>query len=112
LKVDFVKVDRAFNPRCVVVVGDSRQSNFEWLRGQSTFQGKLYSVHINPETAKEINSLGVENYTSLADIPESVDLVIVAAPRGAAPGILEDCIRKDVAAAHFFTSGFAETDTE
>jgi len=96
----------------VVVVGDSRQSNFEWLRGQSTFKGKLYSVHVNPETIQEIKALGVESYTRLADIPEPIDLVIVAAPRGAALGILEDCIGKDVAAAHFFTAGFAETDTE
>jgi acyl-CoA synthetase (NDP forming) len=38
--------------------------------------------------------------------------VIVAVPRAVAPRILENCIQKDVGAAHFFTSGFAETDTE
>ena len=112
MKVDFTKLDRAFNPRCVVVVGDSAQSNFEWLRGQSTFKGKLYSVQVNPETIESIEKLGVNNYTSLADIPEPIDLAIVAVPRAVAPRILEDCIVKEVAAAHFFTSGFAETDTE
>ena len=83
-----------------------------WLRGQSTFEGKLYSVQIAPEEIEGIKALGVENYTSLLDIPESVDLVIVAVPRAVAPRVLEDCIGKGVAAAHFFTSGFAETDTE
>jgi acyl-CoA synthetase (NDP forming) len=83
-----------------------------WLRGQSTFEGKLYSVQIAPEEIEGIKALGVENYTSLLDIPDTVDLVIVAVPRAVAPRVLEDCIGKGVAAAHFFTSGFAETDTE
>ena len=112
MKVDFNKLERAFNPRCVVVVGDKRESNYMWLRGQSTFKGKLYSVQIAPEEIEGIKALGVENYTSLMDIPEPVDLAIVAVPRPVAPRILADCIRKEVAAAHFFTSGFAETDTE
>ena len=112
MKVDFTKLDRAFNPRCLVVIGDKRETDFRWLRAQSTFKGKLYSVQIAPEEIEGIKALGVENYTSLSDIPEPVDLAIVAVPRPVAPRILEDCIRKDVAAAHFFTSGFAETDTE
>ena len=112
LKTDFAKLDRAFSPQCVVVVGDSKRNNFQWLRGQSRFKGKLYSVQVNPETIEGIKALGIENYTSIMDVPEPVDLAIVAVPRSAALRILEDCIRKEVAAAHFFTAGFAETDTE
>jgi acyl-CoA synthetase (NDP forming) len=33
-------------------------------------------------------------------------------PRNATPGVLDDCIAKDVAAAHFFSAGFSETNTE
>ena len=110
MKTDFAKLDRAFNPQCVVVVGD--KAPFMWLRGQSSFKGKLYSVQIDPAEIEGIKALGVENYTSLVDIAEPVDLAIVAVPRAVAPRVLEDCIAKDVAAAHFFTSGFAETDTE
>jgi len=96
----------------VAVIGDSRATNFEWLRGQSKFMGKLYSVQVNPETIGYITAMGVPNYTSLLDIPEPVDLAIVAVSRTGALNVLEDCIRKDVAAAHFFTAGFAETQTE
>jgi len=110
LKVDFTKLDRAFNPRCVAVVGD--KDKLIWIRSQLSFRGKLYSVQISPETIKDIEGLGVKNYPSLLDIPDPVDLVIVAVPRVATPRILEDCIRKEVAAAHFYTAGFTETDTE
>ena len=112
LEVDFAKLDRAFNPRCVAVVGDKAERDFAWLRAQSAFTGKLYSVQVSPRSIEGIKALGIENFTSLLDIPEPVDLVIVAVPRAVAPSILEDCIRKEVAAAHFFTSGFNETDTE
>ena len=112
MKVDSSKLDRAFNPRCVAVVGDSKQTDFEWLRGQLEFTGKLYSVQVNPDTIAAIEALGVENYSSLLDIPEPVDLAIVAVSRTIAPRVLEDCIKKDVAAAHFFTAGFSETGTE
>ncbi len=111
MQVDFNKLERAFNPKCLVVVGDKKESNYMWLRSHSNFKGKLYSVQVAPEEIEGIETLGVENYTSLMDIPEPIDLVIVAVPRAVAPRILEDCIRKDAAVAHFFTAGFSETDT-
>ena len=110
LKADLAKLDRMFNPQCVAVVGDT--GSFRWLQGQSTIKGKLYSVQVNPKTIKGIEALGIKNYTSLLDIPEPVDLAIVAVGRAVALRVLEDCIRKEVAGAHFFTAGFAETDTE
>ena len=112
MKLDFDKLDRGFNPKCMVIVGDSKANNFNWNRTQSNFKGKLYSVQINPESIEGIKALGIENYTSLLDIPEPVDLVIIAVPRAAVPRIIEDCIRKDVAVAHVFTAGFTETNSE
>jgi len=110
LRADLEKLDRAFNPRCIAIVGDS--GRFQWLQGHSNFKGKLYSVQVNPRTIETIEKMGVENHTSLMDIPDPVDLAIVAVNRKVALEVLEDCIRKDVAGAYFFTSGFAETYTE
>jgi acyl-CoA synthetase (NDP forming) len=85
---------------------------YQWLRSQNNLQGKLYSVQVNPESIEEIQALGITNYTSILDIPEPVDLAIISVPRAVVPQILEECIRKEVAAAHMFTAGFGETDTE
>jgi acyl-CoA synthetase (NDP forming) len=112
MSVDFARLDRAFNPKVVAVVGDKGVTGNMWLRGQMGFKGKLYSVQVDPSEFEGIKALGVPNYASLMEIPEPVDLVIVAVPRPVAQRILEDCIKKNVAAAHFFTSGFGETDTE
>jgi acyl-CoA synthetase (NDP forming) len=111
MSVDFARMDRAFNPKVVAVIGD-KKPGYMWLNGQIGFKGKLYSVQVDPSEFEGIKALGVQNFMSVMDIPEPVDLAIVAVPRQIAYRILEDCIRKGVAAAHFFTSGFGETDTE
>ncbi|MEE8470001.1 MAG: CoA-binding protein [Dehalococcoidia bacterium] len=105
-------LDRAFNPRSVAVVGDKRALGYMWLRSMSPFKGRVYSVQIDPGELPGIAELGVENYLSLLDIPGPVDYVIAAVPRAVAPGIVEDCIKKEVGGVSFFTSGFAETNTE
>ena len=105
-------LDRVFNPRSVAVVGDKKANDYMWLRSLSTFKGKVYSVQIDPEELLEIERLGIENYSSLLDIPQPVDYVVVAVPRAVAPQIVSDCIKKQVGGATLFTSGFAETNTE
>jgi len=105
-------LDRAFNPRSVAVVGDKLALGYMWLRSLSSFEGKVYSVQIDPNELPGIAELGVDNYRSLLDIPGPVDYVIASVPRAVAPRIVADCIRKEVGGVAFFTSGFAETNTE
>ena len=112
MKVDFDKLNRAFNPKVLVVVGDSKIGNYQWIRGQMGIKGKIYSVHVNPDSRAEIKAMGIPSFPSILDVPEPVDLAIVAVSRNAAPVVLDDLIKKDVAAAHFFSAGFSETATE
>jgi acyl-CoA synthetase (NDP forming) len=83
-----------------------------WLRSMSTFQGKVYSVQIDPNEIPGIEALGVPNYPSLLDIPDEVDYVVCAVPRQVSARVVADCIEKGVGAVTLFTSGFAETETE
>lgn len=106
------KLDRAFNPRSVAVVGDKMELGYMWLRSLAHFQGRVYSVQIDEKELPGIEALGVKNYLSLLDIPDEVDYVIVAVPRAVAPKIIKDCIEKRVGGVMLFTSGFAETNTE
>ena len=106
------ELDRVFNPRTVAVVGDKREMGYMWLKSLSTFQGKVYSVQIDPNELAGIEALGVENHSSLLDIPEPVDYVVIAVPRAVTPRIVADCVEKGVGGVTLFTSGFAETNTE
>ena len=103
---------RAFNPRAVAVVGDKRAMNYMWLRSQSTFQGKVYSVQTDERELPGIAALGVPNYPSLAEIPGEIDYVMTAVPRQVAPRIIADCAAKKVSGVMLFTSGFSEVGDE
>ena len=113
MAIDHERLDRVINPKSVAVVGDSQKNDFRWLNHMKTFKGKVYSVHINPETAKRIEEeLKVPNFKSLKDIPDDIDYVIFNVPRKVAPSVLQDAAEKEVGGVAMFTSGFAETDTE
>jgi len=106
------KLDRAFNPRAVAVVGDKRALGYMWLNAMRTFQGPVYSVQIDPAEIEGITALGFPNYQRLQDIEGPVDYVVCAVPRQVSPRIVADCAEKGVVAVALFTSGFAETGEE
>lgn len=111
-KEKLAKLDRAFNPKVAVVVGAKKENNYSFLRAVSTLKGSHYSVQIDPNEIPGIEAMGIKNFSSLLDIPEPIDYVIVAVPRGVTPRVVADCIKKDVAGVTLFTSGYAETKTE
>lgn len=75
------RLDRLFNPRTVVVVGDKKASNYSWLRNMQTVQGKLYSVQIDEGEIPSIQELGIANYKTLLEVPGPIDYALVAALR-------------------------------
>ncbi len=103
-------LQRALNPKSVVVIGSKKADGYMWLRNYKTFTaGPLYSVQIDPNEIPGIEAMGVQNFTSLMDVPGEVDYVMVAVPRPVAPRVLADCAKKGVGGVALFTSGFAET---
>jgi len=106
------RLDRAFNPRTVAVVGDKRAMGYLWLNCMKTFDGKIYSVQVDPNEIPGIEAMGVPNYKTLLDVPDEIDYVVCAVPRPVAARIIADCIEKNAGAVMLFTSGFAETETE
>jgi acyl-CoA synthetase (NDP forming) len=106
------RLERALNPRTVAVVGDKRAMGYMWLHCMKTFEGKLYSVQVDPNEIEGIEAMGVANYKSLLEVPDDIDYVVCAVPRPVAARIIADCIAKKVGGVALFTSGFAETETE
>ncbi|MPZ99993.1 MAG: hypothetical protein GEU80_11810 [Dehalococcoidia bacterium] len=108
MRVDRARLDRALNPRTVVVVGDKAPS-YQWLTNLKEFTGQVYSVQLDEKEIAGIEERGYQNFTSLLDVPGEVDLVICAVPRQVTPFVVGDAIKKGVGGISMFTSGFAET---
>jgi acetyl coenzyme A synthetase (ADP forming)-like protein len=99
-----------FKPASVAVVGASREPSsigYRILQAlvMNRFQGPVYPI--NPKAAV-VGSMRA--YSSLADLPEPVDLAIVSVPREAVLGVVDDCAKTGVKALVLITAGFAEAD--
>ncbi len=108
------RLDRMFNPEVVAVVGD-KGPNYMWLQNNMPFKekgGRLYSVQLDEKEIPGIEALGIQNFRSMADVPEPIDYAVVAVPRQVSPYVLKDLIANGANGAGFFTSGFAETGEE
>jgi acetyl coenzyme A synthetase (ADP forming)-like protein len=101
-----------FHPRAIAVVGASRDRSsigrriFDNLVRQG-FEGPVYPV--NPHAAI---IPPVAAYRSAAELPDDVDLAVVAVPSQSVPEVVEDLGRRGIKSAVVITAGFAETGEE
>jgi acetyl coenzyme A synthetase (ADP forming)-like protein len=101
-----------FNAQTIAVIGASRErgkignvvfTNF--LR--PGFSGKVYPVNPN---ADEI--LGRKCYAAVKDIPDAVELAVIAVPAPFVPKVLDDCGKNGIRHAVIITSGFRESGNQ
>ena len=97
-------------PRSIAVLGASADATriggrpIAYMRAQG-FKGALYPVNPN---RSEIQ--GLKAYASVADLPETPDVAIVAVPADLAAPAIEDLAKRGVKGVVMFTAGFAEMD--
>lgn len=101
-----------FRPTSVAVIGASRAPasiGYRILEAlvMNRFQGPVYPV--NPKAAV-VGS--IRAYPSVRDLPEAVDLAVIAVPREAVLGVVDECAEKGVGALVVITAGFAEVGAE
>lgn len=105
-------IEKLLWPKSVAVVGAS--SDTHGLRGRilevmrsHSFAGPIYPVS---RSATEVQ--GLKAYSSVAELPEAVDLAILIIPASYVPEELERCGRAGIKAAVILSSGFAEASGE
>ncbi len=101
-----------FEPKSVAVIGASSTigkignvifQNF--VMGH--FKGKVYPI--NPRLDEII---GIKCYASVKDIPEEIDLAIIAIPAKFVPQVMQECGEKGVKCVIVVSAGFAEIGGE
>lgn len=107
-----VGLDAAFAPRSVAVIGASPKPDNVGHRVLRSIQvngyrGQLYPIH---PTADSV--LGLSTRARIADVPDPVDLAIVAVPAPAVLDIAKQCAASGVRALLVLTAGFREAGPE
>lgn len=108
-KAAAASVQRLLHPNSVAVVGAGRSPGgvgHEIFTNilRSGFTGVAYPVNT---AARSVG--GVRAYPSVSDIPDSVDLAVIAVPAEDVNAVLEDCGAKGVASVVVVSAGFAES---
>jgi acetyltransferase len=101
-------LDALFSPRCVAVIGASERPGsvgrtLLWNLLRSPFGGTVYPV--NP---RRHSVLGVHCFASVAEVPEPVDLAVIATPAPGVPEVVAACVAAGVRAAIVISAGFRE----
>lgn len=101
-----------FQPNSVAIIGASRNPTklgYGVARNmiRSGFRGKIYLV--NPKGGE---IFGRKVFTSIADVPEKVDLGLVVVPAGYVPETLIACSHKGIKHFIILTGGFSEIGSE
>ena len=92
--------------RSIAVVGASQDPNkvgYAICRNLLSFPGKLYPV--NPKSAE---ILGRQAFPSLASIPDTVDVAVVAIPAKGVPQVVQEAGGKKIPLVIVISSGFRE----
>ncbi len=111
-RAEAASIQRFFDARSVAVIGASRRQD---TIGQTLvrnlvlgdYQGRVYVV--NPAAT---SVAGLPSYPTVGDIPDTVDVAIVAVPAEAVQDVVLDCAAKGVHGLVVISSGFAETGEE
>ncbi|HKQ43462.1 MAG TPA: GNAT family N-acetyltransferase, partial [Pseudonocardia sp.] len=105
-------VHNALHPSSVAVIGASTDPSkighailANLLRGN--FTGPVYPVHAEARSVR-----GVRAYASVTDIPDEVDLAVVAVPASGIDDVLGSCFAKGVTTLVIVSAGFAEKGPE
>jgi acyl-CoA synthetase (NDP forming)/GNAT superfamily N-acetyltransferase len=107
-QADVASLRHLLRPASVAVVGASRKPGnvgHAILRNIMScgFRGSVYAV--NPRATQTRTLEGARCVTSIADLPEPVDLAVIAVPPAAVPRVAAQCGRRGVGALTVITSG-------
>jgi acetyl-CoA synthetase (ADP-forming) len=103
-------LDAIFNPKSVAVIGASdnpAKLGSHVMRSliEGKYPGKIYPINPGKD---EI--LGIKTYPSLSQVPDTVNLSIIALPAEQVPMMIKECHEKGVRGVVLITAGFKEIE--
>jgi acetyltransferase len=112
LRMVTVNLERIFNPESVVVVGANDEEGsvgYSLMKNltEGEYEGKVYPVNAN-----KTEILGLKAYKSVSQLPETVDLAVIAAPVKSVPALVEECGKTGILGIIIVSSSFKEIGAE
>ncbi|MEO2151133.1 MAG: CoA-binding protein [Thermococcus sp.] len=104
-------LDFLFYPKSVAVIGAShvpgKVGNAIMRSITLRFEGKVYAVNVKGGEI-EVNGKKFKVYRSIKEIPDEVDVAVIAVPAKFVPDVIDECGEKGVKGAIVISAGFKE----
>jgi 4-hydroxybutyrate---CoA ligase (ADP-forming) len=97
-----------FSPKSIAIIGASEKPGVGktiFYNIAKHFKGKIYPISPSNPTVG-----GLTAYKNVLDIPDSIDLAVVAAPSKFTPSVMEEVGKKGIKGAIIVSAGFKEVD--
>jgi acetyltransferase len=96
-----------FAPKTVALIGASEKPGSvgrALLENLESFHGHVFPINPSHSTL-----LGQKTFSTIRDVPENVDLAVIATPAATVPGIVAECAAVGVKGAVIISAGFKES---
>ena len=106
-----MNLDFLFYPRSVAVIGASnvpgKVGNAIMRSITLKYRGKVYAVNVKGGEI-EVNGKKFKVYRSILEVPDDVDVAVIAVPAKFVPDVVDECGQKGVKGAIVISAGFKE----
>ena len=107
-----LNLDKIFNPKSIALIGASDEENsvgYTLMKNLTElgYKGRVFPVNIHKEEV-----LGLKAYQTVDQLPETVDLAIIAVPARFVPETVEQCGKARIIGIIIISAGFKEIGQE
>jgi len=106
------KLTKLFNPKVIAIIGATPKKDSVGRSLMKNIIGSGYDGIVYPINPNRNNVLGVKAYPNIEEVPDKVDLAVIATPAKTVPSIVENCGKAGVAGILLISAGFTEIGEE
>lgn len=106
------QLDKIFSPKTVAVIGASNNPSTVGYALMKNLIASGYTGIIYPVNLKQKSVLGVRCYPEIGQIPDEIDLAVIATPAHTVPGLVHACGEAGVGGLLILSAGFKEVGEE
>ncbi|WP_300462064.1 GNAT family N-acetyltransferase [Desulfobacula sp.] len=100
-----LNLNRVMTPQSIAVVGASPRKGSVGAVIMENLMAGGFAGEIFPVNPKHAGVQGIQTWADVADLPQAVDLAVIATPIASVPDILEACSRKRMGGAVIISAG-------
>jgi acyl-CoA synthetase (NDP forming) len=100
---------RLFDPRSIAIIGASASPTKRGFQAIRALQESGYAYPVYPVNPKATEILGLKVISSITQLPDGVDVALIALPAKAVPDAVRQCAAAGIAGAVVLANGFRET---